>query len=89
MLLTEERLRNDLNPILDALDEEPDSCGEVSLAGFDDLNRKAIEEWLREWKEEMSRNIENCTLEYEVHMGDESLEPCIYVWYEDLKEDQE
>ena len=82
-LLTEEMLRNDLQPLLDVLDEDPEGVCHLDLSDFDDLNDEDIERWIQKWKADMSYNIDACTLEVSYSSGSEDFRPMIYVWYED------
>jgi hypothetical protein len=83
-LLTEEILRNDLQPLLDVLDEDPDGICHLDLSDYDDLNTEDIERWILKWQEDSSHNIENCTLEVSYNSGNEDYCPTIYVWYEEM-----
>jgi hypothetical protein len=82
-LLTEETLRNDLQPLLDVLDEDGDVVCHLDLSDFDDLNDEDIERWIQKWKADVSNNIDNCILEVSFNSGNEDFRPMIYVWYEE------
>jgi len=82
-LLTEAILRNELQPLLDVLDEDPDGVCHLDLSDFDDLNDEDIERWIQKWKADASYTIEACTLEVSYNSGNEDFRPMIYVWYEE------